>query len=474
MKLNFSTLLFFLIPQIILFSFPYVTGDLGFWTALGRDMIDHGRIITHDQYSVLETYPMVYPSWGISILYGLLDKIGGLELIFVFHRSVFLTFQYLIYKKIKPSDLDDKFFLSFILLVMVGAGIYCDRPAMIPMIYLVFSRSLLTSLKENTNLMKSACLLAVVILWANTHGSVFFNYILLFFLVVEDIAFGKKINPKPIIITLLIIFIATLINPFGFDIYPYAIETAKVSKFRHISEWNSPTLLTKDVFMEVSLFYCLGFLVLYKGVHKYGIKFFLSSSALVFIFGITTYRNIIWFFWIILLNLKMLHKPSQDNQTTIGLIFPEKVATVVMLVVIFILFPPLDRCFYDFTRNNNLITIEKYHESTPFYAVEEIVKSKNTGPVFNEFEFGGYLIYRLAHRNKIHMDGRNIIYKQDDFDMYLKALRGEEGYADLLNHYQFQFVLIKKRSFGLSQILRLDKSWRISYEDHRDILFERI
>jgi len=226
--------------------------------------------------------------------------------------------------------------------------------------------------------------------------------------------------------------------------------------------------------MEVSLFYCLGFLVLYKGVHKYGIKFFLSSSALVFIFGITTYRNIIWFFWIILLNLKMLHKPSQDNQTTIGLIFPEKVATVVMLVVIFILFPPLDRYFYDFTRNNNLITIEKYHESTPFYAVEEIVKSKNTGPVFNEFEFGGYLIYRLAHRNKIHMDGRNIIYKQDDFDMYLKALRGEEGYADLLNHYQFQFVLIKKRSFGLSQILRLDKSWRISYEDHRDILFERI
>lgn len=475
MNVRFQTILFFLVPQIILLSFPYVTADLGFWVALGRDMIEQGKIITHDTYSILETKPMIYPSWGISILYALIDKIGGLELLFIFHRLIFFLFQYLIYIKIKAAKLSDSKLSLILLLSLIGASFYCDRPAMIPIIYFVIIHDLTKELSRKLTFQKALCFLGIIIAWTNTHGSVLFNYIYLSMIILYDISINKfEIKKTNYFVIFSLIFLGTLINPFGFQIYPYAFETAVVSKSRLMSEWSSPTLPTREVFIEVLLFYITGLYVCYRYFKHLGFKFLFHPVFLTFIFGLSTFRNIIWFFWTFLVHFKEPPFYEVENHKSENLSKIEKAALTILTFVAISLIPPLDRITYSFFERNKIANIQRYHTYTPFHAVEEIIKTQKKGAIFNEFELGSYLIYKLAHQNKIYIDGRNIIYHQRDFENYIKIMTAKGDFVDLLEKYHFQFVLIQNETTGLNNYLKSTTGWTLLYEDQDNVLFEKI
>lgn len=474
-ELRYYEILFFLVPQCILFIMPFVTGDLGFWTALGHDILRESQVITHDRYSVLETTPMIYPSWGISVVYALIDKLGGLEALYLFHRLIFLVFQILIFQRVKHLDFTSWRIGFPMLLAMVGATFLVDRPAMIPMVLFVLLSTqmerVFSSLKDYYAL---ALAFLIVTVWANVHGSALFSIIYLAFFGLWQLSRnGFKQAFTPTLVLLIIFFLATITTPFGIEIYPYSIQTAAISKQREITEWSSPTLPTRETLFEVSIFYLLGVYECLRRYRSAGVKGLVHPVVLSFFFGITSLRNIIWFFWTYLVWAKdqavQAHKTAHVKEFSLA----QKGLVVFLATTILLLTPPIEKFTY---KAYSAITGEgyrRYNVYTPYEAAEVLAKENSNAAIFNEFELGGYLIYRLGTKNKIFMDGRNIIYSEKDFSVYRQVMLAQGDYHRVLDNYGFGYILLKQRDRGLAQALKNDENWFILFENSDDILFKR-
>ena len=109
----------------------------------------------------------------------------------------------------------------------------------------------------------------------------------------------------------------------------------------------------------------------------------------------------------------------------------------------------------------------------PADAVEFIARTQPPGPLFNSYNWGGYLSWRLYPQYPVFVDGRTDLYQNDLLTAYLRTARGEAGYADLLNAYGINLVLIET---GSPLLARLDQTaeWRSLYSDAMATIYQRI
>src|SRR5690606_33858283 len=106
---------------------------------------------------------------------------------------------------------------------------------------------------------------------------------------------------------------------------------------------------------------------------------------------------------------------------------------------------------------------------------EAIIHDGSDGVIFNEFEFGGYLIYRLNGKNKIFLDGRNIIYSSQDFEKYKEIiLSNDDSYQEYFDQYKVRYVIVKNREFGLSSLLKRDLNYKSLYSSDDHVVFVRV
>lgn len=110
----------------------------------------------------------------------------------------------------------------------------------------------------------------------------------------------------------------------------------------------------------------------------------------------------------------------------------------------------------------------------PSGAVDYLARSGIEGNIYNAFEYGGYLSWRLYPR-KIFIDQRNLSW--DVYQEYSKAWRGD--YEPVFAKYRIAAVVYpiadmsNGRSSRLVSGLLGDKRWEVGYYDGRDIVFIR-
>jgi hypothetical protein len=108
----------------------------------------------------------------------------------------------------------------------------------------------------------------------------------------------------------------------------------------------------------------------------------------------------------------------------------------------------------------------------PSTAVDYLIQTKPAGNVYNFFEYGGYLSWRL-YPQKIFIDQRNLSW--DTYEEYSQNWRGD--YAEVFRKYQIGVVFYPVyESHSLSRLvvgLLNDKQWGVGYYDGRNIIFLR-
>jgi hypothetical protein len=111
----------------------------------------------------------------------------------------------------------------------------------------------------------------------------------------------------------------------------------------------------------------------------------------------------------------------------------------------------------------------------PSTAVNYLVQSNPAGNVYNFFEYGGYLSWRL-YPQKIFIDQRNLSW--DTYEEYSHCWRGD--YTGVFGKYQIGVVfypVYERPSGKLSRLvagLLNDKQWGVGYYDGRDIIFLKL
>jgi hypothetical protein len=113
---------------------------------------------------------------------------------------------------------------------------------------------------------------------------------------------------------------------------------------------------------------------------------------------------------------------------------------------------------------------EKERELFPAEAVAYMRANRLPDPVFNRYDWGGYLIWRLYPDYRVYIDGRADVYGDAFLEEYVKTVSGQYGWKAPFDRFGIRTVIIGAKG-PLASLLREDKSWKNVFEDSRAIVF---
>lgn len=109
----------------------------------------------------------------------------------------------------------------------------------------------------------------------------------------------------------------------------------------------------------------------------------------------------------------------------------------------------------------------------PMGAVAYIHEHHLQGPLYNNFDWGGFLIYALPEMPVI-IDGRTNVHGQDEISRSLQTwnVMGNDWYDDPL--LQKANLVIAQPGFSLTYVLRTDPHFKVVFDDGASVLYQRV
>jgi hypothetical protein len=104
----------------------------------------------------------------------------------------------------------------------------------------------------------------------------------------------------------------------------------------------------------------------------------------------------------------------------------------------------------------------------PVRAVNNVLQNHYEGALFNNFTWGGYLIWSL--RMPVSLDGRAALYGDQRIDRSVSTWSGQPGWSADPDLVSAGIVIGPVRS-PLTQLLRHDNRFQLAYEDELAAVF---
>jgi hypothetical protein len=110
-------------------------------------------------------------------------------------------------------------------------------------------------------------------------------------------------------------------------------------------------------------------------------------------------------------------------------------------------------------------------------AVDFFVKNKLKGPIFNNYDIGSYLAYRLYPKEKVFVDTRPEAYPASFFQqVYFPIQKNLVDFKAADNKYNFNSIVYRlyngmPQSVGFIRYLTTSKDWKIVYLDSMTVIF---
>lgn len=101
----------------------------------------------------------------------------------------------------------------------------------------------------------------------------------------------------------------------------------------------------------------------------------------------------------------------------------------------------------------------------PIQAVDWLEANPQDGKMFNNFIWGGYLLYRLFPQEQVFIDGQTDFYGEAFTREYAQVVSLDEGWQDVLVKYNVSWVIIQTGK-PLIPTLQNELNWNIIYQDN--------
>ncbi len=108
----------------------------------------------------------------------------------------------------------------------------------------------------------------------------------------------------------------------------------------------------------------------------------------------------------------------------------------------------------------------------PVGAVNWIVEHRPTGTLFNSYNWGGYVVWRLWPDYPVYVDGRTDLYDDAFLREYLSITLAQDDFQTKLDQHRIGFVVIEADSV-LDSALRRESGWREAYRDRLAVIYVR-
>jgi len=108
----------------------------------------------------------------------------------------------------------------------------------------------------------------------------------------------------------------------------------------------------------------------------------------------------------------------------------------------------------------------------PVAAVEFLKKERLKGHMFNNDEFGDYLIYSASDQYKVFIDGRTEVYGPERFKEYMDVVQFNPRWEKILEKHGIDWIFFDTDS-ALARFLLSRREWRLIYSDKVASVFIR-
>jgi hypothetical protein len=108
-------------------------------------------------------------------------------------------------------------------------------------------------------------------------------------------------------------------------------------------------------------------------------------------------------------------------------------------------------------------------ERFPARAVGFLQAHPPTSPIFNSYDWGGYLIWRLYPSTRVFIDGRTDLYDKQLLDQFADTYTFRGNWSQILQRWKIGTVLVPTNS-ALSTGLRRCPGWAVAYQDEQAVV----
>ena len=457
---------------------PIVDPDF-WWHLRTGQLIDQTRLIPKiDPFSFTAAAKQwITHEWLSELFIFRSYKFGGYGfLIFIF--SVIITASF-IFSYLRCPDDSKPYIAGFSLLLgaITSAPIWGVRPQMFNLLFTSIFLFFLDRYRHNGNFKILIPLPILTILWVNLHAgyiigiaivSIYlFGYLLelaiLRYRRIEKIDAVTQKSFWILFSVLLICVIATFLNPTGFRILTYPFQTLTDSAMQsYINEWFSP-----DFHQMIWQPFAVLILILI-GVGMIGSRpISITKILLTLVFGYGALRSIrnIPLFAIVIIpvlaeQFSFLIKFRPDAKGHNGhfrYIAPILISAIAVVLVLGIL---------QVTINQQKSEADTF----PKVAVDWINENKPNGNLFNSYNWGGYIIWRLYPEYLVYIDGRADLYGKEFVSNFTEIYFTKPGWEEKLNQESIGIVLVESDSM-LADALRQSSPWKKLFEDKISVIF---
>ena len=453
-------------------------GDLAAHIRMGRTILESGTIPTRSLASITAANePLIAHAWLSEVIFASLFSVGGLAAISVAtgilvggtHGAIALFF--------RRKGVDPRWALAAAFMSLVIASTHwLSRPHMFSITGVALTVLLLETAPRRRFLMFGALFL----LWANLHGGWIYGLMLIVLYTagctVEWMINSKnkqhwRARARDSAVALVVSAAVTLINPFGLELHREVLTGATSSELaRQMAEFHPP-----DFQSAASLPFLLGLLLSIALIALTPRRMNAPHLLIVFVallFALRSFRNIALFgvsAWPLIAlhaaqfwpergrRFKWFSEIARLDASTRPGLYAAPVAIVLVLLGL------------NSGRLGGAQVIRSSFSPArfPVAAIERARSARLDGPIFEAWEWGGYIMYAWPQA-KLIVDPLEFNDATIQAFSRIDAVRPE--WKDELQKWNVRTVIVKPDS-RLSSALTKDAGWKVWYQDSTAMVF---
>ncbi len=450
-------------------------GDTGYHIRAGEIMLDTLSVPRYDIFSFISP-PIRWTAqeWLSEVVMALVHRTYGLTGVVIFFAFLISSVYYLMFRILRTQNGNIIAAVFIVLLIAAASQLHwLARPHIFSLLLMVIWYYLL-DLYQYHDKKYLYCLPPLMLLWVNLHAGFMAGFILLgvylfgnmvnIIFPVSDGREACKQKAKTLGLIMFLCVIISLINPNGYHILTYPLNLTS-SKFLmdNVQEFQSPNFhesmpytyllfltvavlaISRKAFNTIEICLVIGFLYMS-----------LYSVRYIPLFGIVVAPILLRQINAILENktgrfmeflTKRANNIARADASARGFLWPMIAISVVAVSV------ARGQIAHEFDRGMK-----------PVNAVEFLKKEHLSGNMFNNDEFGDYIIYSAYRQYKVFVDGRLDMYGPAQAKEYADVIFHRPEWEKILNKYEINWIIFNKGSIFSTFLLASDK-WRLIYSD---------
>ncbi len=472
-----------------------ISVDTDTWWHLrsGQWIVENQRLPYTDPFSYTRAgQSWEYPGWLVQIPMYVVFRIagpGGLNLL----TALLVTLAYFFIWR----TLNGGVFLKAIAVVMAAAasGVYwAARPYMLTFVLsAIFIWILENERQKNAISFRGGIfwLPLLMVIWANGHGGfavgfliwgVYWSSMLIQWGLNqytnrqtenEGNGFEQTSHLKRMTWIGALMIVGVCLNPYGPQMLLYPFKTVSIGALKdYIQEWQSPNF--HNIQVQPFAWLLLALLGVVGAARRRMLFTDFALAAGFAYMGLLAGRNIALFGLVAPMVITRHAAPLSVALTRKmglpelfqGAVTPRSARLNVLLLMV-ILLAVVAKLSLIYPEQANR---EVFETQLPVGAVAYLRENLPNGRLFNSYNWGGYLLWALPEY-PVFIDGRTDLYNDAVITTWLKVMRAENGWVEILNEWDVNLILVEPDT-PLVGALK-PEGWSILYADDQSVLFGR-